>query len=58
MLTFILKRMSTTVNTEFAKIEINGANDEIQKEKKLNYQYIVLFFFKDTSNPISVSFFA
>lgn len=46
MLTFILKRMSTTVNTEFAKIEINGANDEIQKEKKLNYQYIVLFFLK------------
>lgn len=44
MLTFILKRMSTTVNTEFAKIEINGANDEIQKEKKLSYQYIVLFF--------------
>lgn len=30
--------MPTFFNIQFDKIEINGVNDEIQKENKLNYQ--------------------
>lgn len=57
MLAFILERMSTLLNTWFDKIEINGADDEIQNEKKLAIS-IQFYILNDTSNSMSVSYFA